>query len=201
MMISKFDSAFNSFKSPKTANNSDCRLRRARVKRRGAGLLSIALLAAALHPGPAYAAENDAVRVWNERAVVTLVNGHSCRHARRPVCASGRVHSSRDRPGRGLRRRQRHQGRARPLPERTEGSDQRVQGRGGFDSGASCPDRPRRSGAVDGDPDRRGQVRYQSPPRCRIRQLAGRDPGRPGKGQGYRSWSRGCGGDAGQSGR
>jgi len=75
MMISKFDSAFNSFKSPKTANNSDCRLRSARVKRRGAGLLSIALLAAALHPGPAYAAENDAVRVWNERAVVTLTSG------------------------------------------------------------------------------------------------------------------------------
>ena len=77
MMISKFDSAFNSFKSPKVANNSDCRLRRARVKRRGAGLLSIALLAAALHSGPAYAAENDAVRVWNERAAVTLVNGNT----------------------------------------------------------------------------------------------------------------------------
>jgi hypothetical protein len=66
MMISKFDSGFNSFKSPKTANNS---------KRRGAGLLSIALLAAALHSGPAYAAENDAVRVWNERAIVALTNG------------------------------------------------------------------------------------------------------------------------------
>ena len=78
MMISKFDSAFNSFKSPKAANNSDCRLRRARVKRRGAGLLAIALLASVtLHPGPAYAAENDAVRVWNERAIVTLVNGHT----------------------------------------------------------------------------------------------------------------------------
>ena len=75
--ISEFDSAFNAFKSPKTANNSDRRLRRARVKRRGAGLLSIALLAAALHPGPAYAAENDAVRVWNERAVIALVNGHT----------------------------------------------------------------------------------------------------------------------------
>ena len=50
-------------------------LRRAPVRRRGTGLLSIALLAAALHPGPAYAAENDAVRVWNERAVVTLANG------------------------------------------------------------------------------------------------------------------------------
>lgn len=75
MMISKFDSALNSFKSPKTANKSDCRLRRARVKGRGAGLLSIALLAAVFHSGPAYAAENDAVRVWNERAAITLVNG------------------------------------------------------------------------------------------------------------------------------
>jgi hypothetical protein len=76
MMISKSDSAFNSVKSPKTANSSDCRLRRARVKQRGAGLFAIALLAAVtLHPGPAYAAENDAVRVWNERAVTTLVNG------------------------------------------------------------------------------------------------------------------------------
>jgi hypothetical protein len=73
--ISKFDSPFNSFKFPKTANKPDSGLRRARVKWRGAGLLSIALVAAALHPGPAYAAENDAVRVWNERAVVTLVNG------------------------------------------------------------------------------------------------------------------------------
>ncbi|MEO6582655.1 MAG: vanadium-dependent haloperoxidase [Sphingomicrobium sp.] len=67
--------AFNAFKSPKTANNSDSRLRRARMKWRGAGLVSIALLAAALHPGPAYAAENDAVSVWNERAIVTLTNG------------------------------------------------------------------------------------------------------------------------------
>ena len=59
--VTKCDSAFDSFKSPKL---------------RGAGLLSIALLAAVtLHPGPAYAAENDAVRVWNERAVVTLTNG------------------------------------------------------------------------------------------------------------------------------
>lgn len=75
MMISKFESALSSFKSPKTANNSDRRLRRARVKWRGAGLCSIALLAAALHSGPATAAENDAVRVWNERAAITLVNG------------------------------------------------------------------------------------------------------------------------------
>src|SRR5215208_4053314 len=52
-----------------------CRLRRARVKWRGAGLLSIALLAAAWHPGAAYAAENEAVQVWNQRAITTLVNG------------------------------------------------------------------------------------------------------------------------------
>jgi hypothetical protein len=58
MMISKFDSA-----------------RRARVNRRVAGLVSIALLAAAMQAGPVYAAENDAVRVWNERAAITLVNG------------------------------------------------------------------------------------------------------------------------------
>jgi hypothetical protein len=77
MMNSKFDSAFNAVKSPKTESNSDCRLQRARVKRRGAGLLSIALFAAALLPGPAYAAENDAVRVWNERAAVTLANGNT----------------------------------------------------------------------------------------------------------------------------
>jgi hypothetical protein len=67
--------AFDSCKSPKTANNSDRRLRRACLKQRGVGLLSIALLAAALHPGPAYAAENDAVGVWNQRAAITLTNG------------------------------------------------------------------------------------------------------------------------------
>jgi hypothetical protein len=66
MMISKFDGAFNSFKSPKSA-----------VKRRGAGILSIALVAAALHAGPAYAAENDAVRVWNEKAAIAIANGNT----------------------------------------------------------------------------------------------------------------------------
>jgi hypothetical protein len=45
------------------------------VKRRAAGLFSIAMLAAAMLPGPAYASENDAVRVWNERAVIALTNG------------------------------------------------------------------------------------------------------------------------------
>jgi hypothetical protein len=44
--------------------------------KRGAGLFAIALLASVtLDPGPAYASENDAVRVWNERAAITLVNG------------------------------------------------------------------------------------------------------------------------------
>ena len=75
MMISKFDSAIISVKSPKTANEPDRNLRRARRKCRGAGLISIALFAAALHSGPAYAAENDAVRDWNERAIITLTNG------------------------------------------------------------------------------------------------------------------------------
>ena len=46
-----------------------------RVKRRRVGLFSIALLGAAMHPGAAYAGENDAVRVWNERAVIALTNG------------------------------------------------------------------------------------------------------------------------------
>ena len=76
MMSSKFDSALNSFKSLETANDPACRPGRVRVKRRGAGLFSIALLASVtLHPGRAYAAENDAVRVWNERAVTTLTSG------------------------------------------------------------------------------------------------------------------------------
>ena len=75
MMISKVDRALSSFKHPKEPNNSGGRPRSARVKRRGAGLFSIALLAAAMHAGPAYAAENDAVRVWNERAVTTLTSG------------------------------------------------------------------------------------------------------------------------------
>ena len=35
----------------------------------------MALLGAVLHSGPAYAAENDAVRVWNERAAITLTSG------------------------------------------------------------------------------------------------------------------------------
>jgi hypothetical protein len=70
MMISKFDRALNSFNFP-----ADLRSHTARVTRRGVSLLSIALLATALHSGPAYAAENDAVRVRNERAVTTLTAG------------------------------------------------------------------------------------------------------------------------------
>ena len=75
MTISKFDSARNSFTSPKAANNSERHLGRARVKRRSAVLFSIALLAVALQPSPARAAENDAVSVWNDRAVLTFANG------------------------------------------------------------------------------------------------------------------------------
>ena len=55
--------------------HGDCRLRRARVKRRGAGIFSIALLAFAMQSRPAYAGENDAVDVWNQRAVLALTNG------------------------------------------------------------------------------------------------------------------------------
>ena len=76
MMISKFDSGLNSFTSSKAATDSGYG-QRVSVKRRGAGLLSIALLAAALHAAPAYAAENDAVSVWNQRAATTLVNGNT----------------------------------------------------------------------------------------------------------------------------
>lgn len=73
--IPKFDSEFNFFKSPKTANNSDRRQRKLRVKRRGTGLFAIALLAAVLHPGPAYAGEDEAVSEWNQRAIAAIVNG------------------------------------------------------------------------------------------------------------------------------
>lgn len=40
-------------------------------------VLPALLLAATLHPDAAYGAENDAVRVWNERAAVTLANGNT----------------------------------------------------------------------------------------------------------------------------
>ena len=66
------------FAGPAAAQNVSTNGRRnARVKRLRTRLLSIAILAAALQATPAYAAENDAVHVWNERAVVTLVNGHT----------------------------------------------------------------------------------------------------------------------------
>lgn len=75
MMISKFDSALNHLHSLPDLNRLNPR-KRTRSLRRGAGLVAIALLAAVtLHPGRATAGENDAVRVWNERAIVTLTNG------------------------------------------------------------------------------------------------------------------------------
>lgn len=58
-----------------SAKSPDDRTRKARVGRRSAGIASIALLTAALWSAPAAASEKDAVRVWNERAAVTLVNG------------------------------------------------------------------------------------------------------------------------------
>ena len=61
--------------SPRTSNKSDRSPQRARVKRRIGGLFSIALLASTLHSTPAYAGENDAVRVWNEKAIIALTNG------------------------------------------------------------------------------------------------------------------------------
>lgn len=51
------------------------RRRHGRAGRCGATFLSVALLTGTLCSSPALANENDAVRVWNERAAVTLVNG------------------------------------------------------------------------------------------------------------------------------
>jgi len=64
-----------SFNSPRTSSKSGRSAQRARVKRRIGGLFSIALLASTLHSNPAYAGENDAVNVWNQRAVIALTNG------------------------------------------------------------------------------------------------------------------------------
>lgn len=58
--------------APKTRDGVQ---QRRRVKWRNAGLFSIALLATAFHSSPAYADENDAVTVWNEKAIAALVNG------------------------------------------------------------------------------------------------------------------------------
>ena len=74
MIMSKCVSAFGSLESSEDSNDPGSRRRKTRVKWRVAGLLSIALVAAAL-PAPAYAGENDAVSVWNERAAITLANG------------------------------------------------------------------------------------------------------------------------------
>lgn len=71
MMSLTSASAFDSEKSQRTANGTGYRL----AKRFSGGVLSIALLAAVVQPGPAYAAEKDAVDVWNQRAVTTLTNG------------------------------------------------------------------------------------------------------------------------------
>ena len=57
------------------SSNSEGRPRKARRTWRGGGLISIALLAAGMQSSPAYAGEGDAVRVWNEKAVIALTNG------------------------------------------------------------------------------------------------------------------------------
>jgi len=68
--------AIDALESSRTANHSGRRLPKARVERLAGGLISIALLASiTFSPGRAYAAENDAVSVWNERAIIALVNG------------------------------------------------------------------------------------------------------------------------------
>ena len=61
--------------SPNITKSAGAHARTERTFRRKAGLFSTALLAAALFATPALADENDAVRVWNERAATTLVNG------------------------------------------------------------------------------------------------------------------------------
>jgi len=75
MIISKFDGPLNSGKSSKPANTSRFGLRKAHRNLRFTGLLSVALLTGVLHPAPAYASENEAVAVWNQRAATTLTNG------------------------------------------------------------------------------------------------------------------------------
>lgn len=72
--IASFKSTFNASNFAKAASNPGTLRRRSHWIRRGAGLFSVALLAALL-PFPAHADENDAVRLWNQRAAVTLVNG------------------------------------------------------------------------------------------------------------------------------
>ena len=73
--IPKLGCTSHSFKTSKRANKSDHVKHTLQGKRLGAVLFSGALLAAALCAVPAYADENDAVTVWNERATATIVNG------------------------------------------------------------------------------------------------------------------------------
>lgn len=65
------------FDSTKAFDTSRSHVRKSRIKRKSVGLLSsIALVASVLlNPVPASANANEAVRVWNQRAVVTLTNG------------------------------------------------------------------------------------------------------------------------------
>ena len=202
MMISKFDSAFNSFKSPKIANNSDCCLRRARVKRRGAGLFSIALLAAVtLHPGPAYAAENDAVRVWNERAAVTLTNGPTAAtpgvQFAPPVAfihlaiVQGAVYDAVNAIKGG------HDPYLKGLKAPTSASKGAAAATAAHHVLIGLVDQAPLTATLTAQVKAAIKARLDAEYASSLAEI----PDRPGKGQGDRSWSRGCGGDAGQSGR
>ena len=74
--LAAFGAATMAFVGPAAAQNiSAPDTRKTGRKRRGAWLFSAAMLATGLHAAPANAAENDAVGVWNQRAIIALVNG------------------------------------------------------------------------------------------------------------------------------
>lgn len=76
MMISTPKRASISNKFANILNRIDADPPRSRAKRRGTSMASMVLLAAAvMQPVPAMSADGNAVRVWNERAAVTLSNG------------------------------------------------------------------------------------------------------------------------------
>ena len=73
--MSNYRQANHAFKSSNIASLPHPCSHAKRATKRVAASVSIALIAATLDPGIAFAAENNAVRVWNERAVIALTNG------------------------------------------------------------------------------------------------------------------------------
>jgi hypothetical protein len=73
--MSNYRQANHAFKSSNIASLPHPCSHAKRATERVVASVSIALIAATLNPGIAFAAENDAVRVWNERAVIALTNG------------------------------------------------------------------------------------------------------------------------------